>query len=421
MKDLKRKKRQQQGAGGEKRNDGRLKTKASSGPGGNLKHKQMKQKNSTSGSSSDGKKGKGAARGARGSYAPREPRLSTTPILPASYWEDVLVKSRERSATLEATAEIRRRKRLPKASLDGRGEMAKIRIENVGVWTFPIQPDPKHHYGGQGTAKESSWLSFADQGWVQEYERLFLEHVDFGSRSNAFRKAVKKARDKDMLWRVQLREKHAKLKEQEQAPASGDDLMETEERESEETRVAVEGGEAEQSSTPGGETKKTKKTTKKKRSEDEAEQGDEDARPKAKLAAAATLDATAPAQGPASTSTSTATSSSSSFAATATTAAKQAAQVPSTTTPKTSKMSYPKGPSAETLQLQSLQQRIMENYKKNRAASIKGEKKPEVLTLAVMQRQMLPSMVGMSKSTEFVPSAPKMSKKAIKKNLDRFD
>jgi hypothetical protein len=299
----------------------------------------------------------------------RRPRLSTTPLHPASYWADVLARAHAQAAQAQeggAGAGKKRRRKAVRASLEGRGELVRVRVGSGAkeLWTFPLQPDAKHHYGGQGLARESAWLNFEDSGWVQEYERLFLEHVDFGSRSNAFRKAVKKARDNDMLWRVQLREK----KKSQQAHQQGEEeelveeMPEGEMPDAQEAAVAAE-----------EETRRSRQEVRKEQAAQKAAAG----------AAAALVHA-----------------------------------------PTKARKAYPTGPSAASLQLQSMQDRVMETYKKNRAAASKGQQRPEDITLGVMRRQQpAPGAGAGGSSGDFVavPRSASKSAKAVKKNMDRFD
>ncbi|KAL1499560.1 hypothetical protein AB1Y20_011761 [Prymnesium parvum] len=90
---------------------------------------------------------------------------------------------------------------------------ALLRSTGMGVQPIPqpqadkliarsVQP-LRRHYNGQGLAKESLYLALTDGTFMQAFEGLWAEHVDFGT-SRSHKKLFGKARGPAPEWRKAL-------------------------------------------------------------------------------------------------------------------------------------------------------------------------------------------------------------------------
>mmetsp|Transcript_13023 Transcript_13023/g.24861 ORF Transcript_13023/g.24861 Transcript_13023/m.24861 type:complete len:258 (-) Transcript_13023:244-1017(-) len=69
-----------------------------------------------------------------------------------------------------------------------------------------LQP-VKAKYGGMGLAKPSVYVNIADAEFSQRFSEVFSEHID-GWAGNSYSKAIKKEKQKGMLWKQRLTQKH---------------------------------------------------------------------------------------------------------------------------------------------------------------------------------------------------------------------
>eukprot|EP00041_Stephanoeca_diplocostata_P009736 m.151869 g.151869 ORF g.151869 m.151869 type:complete len:277 (+) comp17875_c0_seq3:311-1141(+) len=84
-----------------------------------------------------------------------------------------------------------------------------IALSKKGINDVPpktLQPNAKA-YGGMGLARPTRWLQLRDRDLFEKFSAVFSEHIN-GFSGKAFAKARKREMNKDMLWRVKLREKY---------------------------------------------------------------------------------------------------------------------------------------------------------------------------------------------------------------------
>lgn len=76
--------------------------------------------------------------------------------------------------------------------------------QEVDALIAPVLQPVRAKYGGQGFAKQSTFVNIASDDFLSEFEALFDEHVD-GFNGKSYVKMGKS--QEDMLWKQKLREK----------------------------------------------------------------------------------------------------------------------------------------------------------------------------------------------------------------------